>query len=444
MSSAHPLTTDLNPARPGDRFNGLFADGSWGDPQAGALLDHGPARKWLALVEQADRSGHYTFQAPLEGRTGPRVLVDGKEMLLLSSYDYLGLVGHPRIEAASVDAIRRFGTGTGGVRLLTGTNTLHKDLEKALAEFKEAENALVFTSGYLANLAAVTSLFGPKDRVIMDELSHRSLMDGCRLARVPFQRFRHNDVDHLEEILRIDPGGRTLIIVEGVYSMDGDICPLREIVQVKDRYGAFLMVDEAHSLGVLGERGRGVHEELGVPPKEVDLWTGSLSKAIPAGGGYVAGRSEVMAYVQHGAAPFMFSSALGPAATAAALEALAVLEEEPHRVEMARTNASGLRDGLRAQGWDLGRSQTPVIPVIVGGLGQVLEVARDLWLQNVMASAIVPPAVDPGGSRLRICATAAMDSADVEMALSAFARILELRKPESTVPAAPGRVGTLR
>jgi glycine C-acetyltransferase len=344
-------------------------------------------------------------------------------MLLLSAYDYLGLIGHPDIERASVRAVEMFGTGTGGVRLLTGTNQLHRELEASIAEVKNTGEAAVFTSGYLANLAAITALFGPQDRVLLDECSHRSTIDACRLAHVPHHRFRHNDPDHLEALLREGRPSRTLVVVEGIYSMDGDVCRLPEIVDVKNRYGAFLLVDEAHAIGVLGARGRGTDEEFGLPSSAVDLWMGSLSKAIPSVGGYLAGDPRLIGYLRHGSGPFMFSAALGPPAAAAALEALEVIRSEPWRVSRARSMGDRLREGLLELGFDTGPSATPVVPVIVGDRDDAIDLSRRLWDEQVLASAIIAPAVPSGMERLRLCATAAHSDDDLGDALAAFERV---------------------
>ncbi|CAN5714523.1 N/A [soil metagenome] len=406
---------------PGDPFDGFFAGPPRPAAAANGLLDIPGAHAWMSLVEWGSHTDLYTFQVPLDGRSGPRVEARGQPMLMLSSYDYLGLIGHPAIEAAAVEAVRTYGTGTGGVRLLTGTNSLHRELEHDLAIFKGTESAITFTSGYTAALAVISALFGPRDRVILDARSHRSVIDACKLAGVPFRRFRHNDPESLEAELRRElPARRTLVIVEGVYSMDGDICPLPEIVEVKRRHGAYLMVDEAHSFGVLGRTGRGIDEHWGVEPTEVDIWMGSLSKAIPANGGFLAGRRELMIYLQHGAAPYMFSAALCPAAAGAARAALQVIAAEPERLARMRRNALRLREGLRRLGFDTGASATPIVPVVQGANEAAFRLARDLFSLGIIATAVIPPAVPRHAARLRLCATAAHTPADIAEALAAF------------------------
>jgi 8-amino-7-oxononanoate synthase len=406
-----------------DPFDGLFRGPEPPPVFPEGLLDIPAARRWFSLLSWGDQKGLYTYQLPLEGRTGSRVQVQGRSRLMLSCYDYLGLASHPAVEEAAIAAVRSFGTGTGGVRMLTGTTALHHDLEREVAAFKGVEAALTFGSGYLANLAVVAALFGPRDRVLLDARAHRSLHDACILARVPVTTFHHNDVAAIEDALRRAPGRRTLIVVDGLYSMDGDICPLPELVQLKRRYEAFLLVDEAHSLGVLGATGRGVHEHFGIAADAVDIWTGSLSKAIPANGGFIAGRRDLIVYLQHAAAPFWFSAALLPAAVGAALESLRVVQREPERLETLRRNTDALRDGLRARGYDTGDSASAIVPVLVGEEVAAWELARRLFDEGVLASAVVHPAVPRGAARLRLCATAGQSAADLDEALEAFARV---------------------
>jgi glycine C-acetyltransferase len=417
----HPLAAEPPPAGSA-WFARLF--GGEGDPRTSRppYLDTARARRWFDVIGWGVETGHYTYQQPLEGRSGPRVRVEGRELLLASAYDYLGLIGHPAIEEAAVAAVRHFGTGTGGVRLLTGTTALHRQLEERLAAFTGTEAALTFSSGYLANVGLIPALVGPGDRVLLDARAHRSLVEGCRLAGVPCQFFAHNDVAALERKLAAgSAGATTLVVLEGVYSMDGDVCPLPEAVELKRRYGALLLVDEAHSLGVLGARGRGVPEHFGVPADAVDFRMGSLSKAIPSNGGFVAASLENVLYLQHEASPFFFSSALCPPAAAAALAALDVIDAEPGRIEAVARNAGRLRAGLAELGYDTGASAAAIVPVILGDQLAAWKVARQLLEAGVWATAVVPPAVPRGSSRLRLCATAAQTAVDVDELLRAFA-----------------------
>ncbi len=406
-----------------DPFDGFFRADRRPPAPPSDLLHLPAARRWFELLSWGDEEGLYTYQLPLEGRTGSRVTVLGRSRLMLSCYDYLGLAGHPMVEEAAVAAIRTHGTGTGGVRMLSGTTALHRELEREIASFKGVEAAITFGSGYLANLAVVSALIGPRDRVLIDAHAHRSLHDACLLARVPTRTFPHNDVEALERELRRTPAGhRTLILVDGLYSMDGDICPLPGLVELKRRHGAFLLVDEAHALGTLGATGRGVHEHFGIEAGAVDVWTGSLSKAVPSNGGFIAGRRDVILYLQHTAAPFWFSAALAPSSAGAAAGALRVARSEPQRLETLRRNTGRLRDGLRARGFDTGKSASAIVPVLVGDEVAAWRLARRLFDEGVLVSAVVHPAVPRGGARMRLCATAAQSASDLEEALDAFDR----------------------
>jgi 8-amino-7-oxononanoate synthase len=419
-----------------DPFDGFFADGPR-PPQANGLTDLLAARWWFDVVGWGIQSHLYLYQQPLPARSGPRVTLGGRSFLVLSSYDYLGLIGHPGIEAAAIDAIRAFGTGTGGVRLLTGTTELHNGLERDLAAFLGTEAALAFSSGYAANIGTVASLFGPRDLVIADSRVHRSLLDGCAMARVPVRTFHHNDIDSLREALSAaGRPRRTLIAVEGLYSMDGDLCPLPDVVGLKREFGAFLLVDEAHSLGILGPRGGGAVEHFGVPAEEIDIRIGSLSKAVPSMGGFVGASRELIVYLQHGAAPFMFSGALCPAAAGAARAALPLIESASEARAAAWKNAARLRAGIAAAGFELGRGAAPLIPVLAGEDEAAYRLARALWDQGIWTSAVVHPAVPRGLARLRLCATAAHSEVEMDAAIAAF-RNAGLMSPCPAIHSAP-------
>ena len=366
----------------------------------------------------------YPFQAPLSTRSGPVVEMDGHKMLMLSSYDYLGLIGDPRVDEAAIAAIRKYGTGTGGARLLTGTLDLHRELEEAVARFKGTEAAITFTSGYAANLAVIGALFGPADRVIADAFSHRSLMDACRLAGVPIQTFAHNDPASLRHQLEKETGAnRTLIISDGVFSMDGDIGCLPDLIALKKEFNCFLLMDESHASGVLGERGRGTDEHFGVTTSEVDIWTGSLAKAIPSSGGFVAVSQRLAIFLQHASAPFIFSGAMAAPVAAATCEALKILKEEPERVARLRSNALFLRDGLQSLGYDTGLSETAVIPVMLHDDAKTALFARKLRDYGILISPVLFPAVAQGSARLRLCVTAAHTEEHLQFALDVFEKM---------------------
>jgi 8-amino-7-oxononanoate synthase len=408
----------------GDLFNGFFESGKKWNFQKEALID-GRARRVFEMMGQACDFGVYPYQLALEGRSGPWVKAEGREFLMLSSYDYLGLIGDARIDEAAIAAIRKYGTGTGGVRMLTGTIDMHHQMERDVAAFKGTTDAITFSSGYLANLAVIASLLTPQDRVILDALSHRSLVDACRLAGVPLQRFRHNDMDSLRhELASGAASNRTLIVADGVFSMDGDICNLPDLVQIKNDAACFLMIDESHASGVLGANGRGTDEHFGIAADEVDIWSGSLAKAIPSNGGFVAVSQELAIYLQHSAAPFIFSAALAPPSVAAVRASLAILKEEPERVARVQRNAEFLRDGLRALGYDTGNSETAIVPVILNDETSAALLAGRLREIGVFVTPILFPAVPLGSARLRLCVTAAHSLEDLEFALDAFRKLV--------------------
>jgi 8-amino-7-oxononanoate synthase len=407
----------------GDLFDGFFESGRKWNFQKQDLID-GRARRVFEMMGQACEVGVYPYQLPLEARSGPWVKAEGREFLALSSYDYLGLIGDPRIDEAAIEAIRKYGTGTGGVRMLTGTIDLHHQMERDVAAFKGTAEAITFSSGYLANLAVIASLLTPQDRVILDALSHRSLVDACRLAGVPLQRFRHNDMASLRH--EISSGGaanRTLIVADGVFSMDGDICRLPELIEIKRECGCFLMIDESHASGVLGANGRGTDEHFGIRADEVDIWSGSLAKAIPSNGGFVAVSQELAIHLQHSAAPFIFSAALAPASVAAVSASIAILKSEPERVARISRNAEFLRDGLRDLGYDTGHSETAIIPVILNDERTAALMAGRLRELGVFVTPILFPAVPMGSARLRLCVTAAHSLGDLEFALDVFRQV---------------------
>ena len=394
-----------------DPFDGFF-DGRPIDEliEPGSLLDIDAVRQWFALFHRGLPHGLYTYQLPLEEAPGARSRAFDEELLMFSSYSYLGLIGDPRIDDAVHDAVERYGTSTGGVRLLTGTLDLHHELEDELAAFLGVDAAAVFSSGYDANVGVITSLFGPGDWAILDRYAHASIQDGCRMAGLDVRPFRHNDLDDLERRLRqADHKGaeRVLIAVDGVFSMDGDQAPLAEIVELKERYGAFLLVDEAHALGSIGQTGRGTCEAQGVDPHRIDILTGSLSKGIPSSGGFVAGARDLKIFVQHGSAPYIFSAALTPANAAAALAGIRTLRDDPGIMERLRRNTRILQDGIRERGLDSGHSESPVVPVILGDEFRAYRWARGMLDDGVFVSAVVYPAVARGMARLRLCATAA-------------------------------------
>jgi 8-amino-7-oxononanoate synthase len=367
-------------------------------------------------------SSLYFYLQPVDSMDGAWISSNGRRMLNLASYSYLGLLGHPRIEEAALEATSRYGTGTHGVRILAGSLPLHEDLERTIARFKNAEDAIVYSSGYVTNLATISSLVGRNDVVIADKLNHASIVDGCLLSGAEFLRFRHNDMADLERRLQqVEHGRGKLVVVDAVFSMDGDVIDLPAVSRLCRQYDALLMVDEAHSLGVLGEKGRGIEDHFGLGDV-VDIKMGTLSKTIPSVGGYVAGNREMITYLKHTARAFIFSAALPPAQTAAAQASFEVIEAEGERVEALRRNVDLFLDGLQERGFDTLNSETPIVPIICGSDERAYRMARLCQEADVFVLPVVSPAVPPGLARLRANVTAAHSEADIAHALDVLGR----------------------
>ncbi len=340
------------------------------------------------------------------------------EMIMLGSYSYLGLIGHPKINEAAKAAVDKYGTGTHGVRLLAGSLVLHNELEERIARFKQTEAAITFSSGYVTNLATISGLLRKGDTVISDKLNHASIVDGCMLAMANHVRFRHNEMGHLErrlqEARKGNPNGRILVVADAVFSMDGDIINLPEVHRLCKEYGAYLMIDEAHSIGVLGETGHGIEEHFGMPPDTIDIKMGTLSKTIPSGGGYVAGNSELITFLKHEARAFIFSAAIPPASAAAAKAAFDVIEEEPWRVKKVQDNYKHFAGRLKDAGFDLLYSETAIVPVICGDLDPAVQLAHHCQQNGIFVQAVVAPVVPVHLSRLRACVLAAHTMEDLD------------------------------
>ena len=359
-------------------------------------------------VEWLKAQHAYGYQQRIEEYlSGSRVLVAGRgEMTLLGGYSYLGLNRHPEIEAAALDAVRRFGTGTHGVRLLSGSLSVHSDLESELAAFKRTEAAVTFSSGYMANVSTLAAVVTRHDTVISDKLNHASIVDGCQMSGARFARFRHNDMDDLQRCLSQSTGRRILVVVDGVYSMDGDIADLPGLRSLCDRYGALLMVDEAHSLGVLGATGRGIEEHFHMPPESVDIKMGTLSKAIPSVGGYVACSARLANFLQHQARGFIYSAAIPAPSAAAAVTALRLIRREPQHVGRLHDNTAYFRGRLSTAGFDYRHSQTAVFPIMCGDDTAAWKMAEACQRRGVYIQAIPHPVVPKGTARLRAAVTA--------------------------------------
>ncbi len=378
---------------------------------------------WLERVGQTKADDLYFFNQPIEElRGGTRVRVNGREMLMFASYSYLGLIGHPAINAAAKAAIDRYGTGTHGVRLLAGTLSLHGELEETIAAFARREDAITFSSGYVTNLTAVSTLLSRHDVVICDKLNHASIVDGCLLSGAEFVRFRHNDMLDLERCLqRAKPGAAKLVVTDAVFSMDGDLVDLPRLVEVCHKHDAWLMVDEAHSIGVLGQTGRGIEEHFGLEGA-IDLKMGTLSKSIPSVGGYLAGRAELINVFRHASRAFIFSAALPPAQAAAAQAAFEVIEAEPKRVATLQANALRFRAGLQMIGFNTLKTETAIVPIMCGSDERAFRVVRRCQREGIFTLPVISPAVPEGQARVRATVTAAHTSDEIDLALGVFER----------------------
>jgi glycine C-acetyltransferase/8-amino-7-oxononanoate synthase len=351
------------------------------------------------LEELRDR-GLYRRLRLISGRQGPRVTLDGRPVLLLCSNNYLGLADHPKVRGAAAEAAMRWGASAGASRLISGNMQLHRSLEERLAAFKGYESALLFGSGYLANTGTIAALAGKGEVIFSDQLNHASIIDGCRLSRAETFVYRHGDAEHLAWGLREAAGRGSLIVSDGVFSMDGDVAPLEQLAKLARDHGCRLMIDEAHATGALGPGGRGSVAAAGLSG-EVDLVMGTLGKALGSYGAYVCAGRELTDYLVNTARPFVFSTAPPPPVVAAGLAALELLESHPHRVERLAENAAALRAALAAEGLAVGDSQTQIVPVKVGDAAQTMELSERLLERGAFAQGIRPPTVPEGSSRLR-------------------------------------------
>jgi glycine C-acetyltransferase/8-amino-7-oxononanoate synthase len=354
-----------------------------------------------ARLEDLRRTGLYRRLRLIESPQGPRVTLDGAEVLLLCSNNYLGLADHPRVRQAAADAAERFGASAGASRLVSGNMSLHRRLEERIAEFSGYEASLVFGSGYLANLGTVAALAGRGQMVFSDELNHASIIDGCRLSRAERFVYRHGDLEHLSWGLRKAGTTASLIVTDAVFSMDGDVAPVAELVELARRHGCRLLVDEAHAIGTLGPGGRGAVAEAGLAG-EVDVLVGTLGKTLGSYGAYVCAEAELVDLLVNTARPFIFSTGLPPPALGAALAALTLLDGQPGMVEQLARNAVILRQALAEFGLDVGDSRTQIVPVIVGDAAGTMALCERALEGHVFAQAIRPPTVPEGTSRLRL------------------------------------------
>lgn len=376
----------------------------------------------LAELERLGRSRRLRL---VSGPQGPTVLLDGQPVLLLCSNNYLGLADHPRVREAAAEAAMRWGVGAGASRLISGTMTVHGRLEERLASFQRRQACLLFGSGYLANIGVIGALAGGGDTVFSDELNHASIVDGCRLSRAEVVVYRHGDVEHLLWSMRHHGGrrearGSRLIVTDSVFSMDGDVAPLEDLVELAQACGARLAVDEAHAIGTFGPQGRGALAQAGLEG-EVDAIVGTLGKALGSYGAYVCGDEEMIRYLINTSRSFIFSTAPPPPAVAGALAALELLQERPHRVERLCANARVLRRALAAEGFPVAEGDMHIVPLVVGDERDAVHMCQEAIERGVFAQAIRPPTVPGGTSRLRLAAMASHTASDMRMAASTLA-----------------------
>ncbi|HEX9123406.1 MAG TPA: glycine C-acetyltransferase [Actinomycetota bacterium] len=375
-------------------------------------------------LEQLEVQGLLIRERVLEGPTGARARFDGRDVVNLASNNYLGLANHPRMNAAASKAAAELGAGSGAVRTIAGTMTMHRQLERRFADFKHAEDALMFQSGFTANAGTVAAILTKEDVIVSDQLNHASIIDGARLSRAEIKVFPHKDAQAAGELLQETrrPGRRQLLITDGVFSMDGDIAPLPDLVEVAEEHGAIMMIDDAHASGVLGSGGAGTVDHFGLHGR-VDVQVGTLSKAIGVLGGFIAGPSHLTRWLQNRGRPYLFSTSAPPAVVAACMEALDIIGDEPDRLERLWSNTAFFKEGLHALGFDTGASETPITPVVTGDEEKTQTLARRLFEEGVFTPAIVYPTVAKGRARVRTIVTADHTEEDLKEALDVFERV---------------------
>ncbi|MDD5177474.1 MAG: aminotransferase class I/II-fold pyridoxal phosphate-dependent enzyme [Sterolibacterium sp.] len=396
-------------------------------PEAFCRFDRHPGyEKMLVPKAAADRLGIVNpFFKVHDGVAGATTRIDGREYINFSSYNYLGLSGHPAINKAAKDAIDRYGTSASASRLVAGERPIQRELEEALAELYDVEDCIVFVSGHATNVSTIGYLFGPKDLVIHDSLIHNSVLEGIKLAGSARRSFPHNDTVALDGILTEIRGQfeRVLIVVEGHYSMDGDIPDLPALIDIKYRHKAFLMVDEAHALGVLGETGKGSHEHHGISGKDVDIWMGTLSKTVAGCGGYIAGERALVEHLKYAAPGFVYSVGMSPPLAAASLEALRIMQKEPERVARLRERSRYFLDQARQAGIDIGLSQGfAVIPAIIGSSLKAAKISNQLFERGINVQPIIYPAVEERAARLRFFLTSNHIDEQIEITVQLLAK----------------------
>ncbi|MCC7498095.1 MAG: glycine C-acetyltransferase [Bryobacterales bacterium] len=375
-------------------------------------------------IEAWKQAGTYQRLRELESACAPVSIVDHKEVINLASNNYLGLANHPKLVEAAIDATRKYGAGTGAVRTISGTMDLHMELERRIAAFKNVEACVVFQSGFTANAGTVSAILSPEDHIISDELNHASIIDGCRLSRARIHVFPHRDASaaagKLDELQ--SESGRKLLITDGVFSMDGDIAPLAQLVEVAERYGAIMMIDDAHASGVLGRNGRGTVDHFNLHGR-VHIQVGTLSKAVGVLGGYVCGSRDFIDYLYHRARPFLFSTSHPPAVVGACMAAFEIMQNEPERIATLWSNTAHFKKSLQQSGFNTGASETPITPIMVGEAKVAHQFSRALFEEGLFATGIGYPTVPQGKARVRTIVTATHTVEQLDRAVEILARV---------------------
>ncbi len=374
---------------------------------------------WIAgELEELKKKGLYRSLCTIESAQEPRIIKGGRELLHLSSNNYLGLTTHPKVKRAAIEALEQYGTGSGGSRLTCGNHELYNTLEQRIAKFKGTEDAIVFSTGYMANIGTISALMGKNDLILSDELNHASIIDGCRLSRADVVVYPHRNTEFIEKMLRNSKHKRKLIVTDGIFSMDGDVALLQEVVELAEKYDALVMVDDAHATGVLGKHRRGTADHFNV---DVDINMGTLSKSLASIGGYVAGSGELIDYLRNKARAFIYSTALPPPAVAAAAAAIDVIEKEDP-AEKLWQNVAVYKKGLLEIGINT-TSETQIIPLMIGSTEETMEAADELLRLGVFAQGIRPPTVPEGKGRIRTSLMASHSEQDITEALLAISML---------------------
>ena len=366
--------------------------------------------------------GLYPFFRTIQSAQDPEVILDGRKMVMVGSNNYLGLTNHPKVKEAAIEAIKKYGTGCAGSRFLNGTLDIHVQLEEKLARFMRKEAALIFSTGFQVNLGVISALVGKDDIVIIDKMDHASIIDGCRLSFGEIKKFRHNDMADLERVLKEYEDREKLIVVDGVFSMEGDIAKLPYIVELTQKYEARLMVDDAHGIGVLGKTGRGTAEHFGLV-NDVDLVMGTYSKSLASIGGFISGDADIIHYIKHLARSLIFSASPPPASVASVSAAIDIIENEPERREQLWKNTNRMLESFRELGFKVGNSQTPIIPIIVGEDEKAFLMAVMLQEEGVFANVAVTPAVPNGMALIRTSYMATHTDEHLDIVITAFEKV---------------------